>query len=168
MIEDFDRLYRINFPTVYRMCLRKFEDAEFAMEVTQEAFTRAYIHRYTLRDEKKFLSWVLRIAYNFGYEKSRLNRLRFNALPADIRTGQGLFSTPHDGRSAEKVDFVRRFMRSLRKPEQQLLLMKYDAHMTYEAISRELGVHPSTVKRRISRLKAKLTEAYQKEMSGKQ
>ena len=165
MTVDFDRLYKINFPTVYRMCLLKFKDPEFALEVTQEAFTRAYIHRHALRDETKFLFWVLRIAKNYGIEQSRLNRLRFNVLPAEISTGQGLFSISRDSRSAVKVDFVRSFMRSLEKPEQQLLLMKYDARMTHEAISRELGVHPSTVKRRISRLKTRITEAYQKEMA---
>lgn len=163
---DFEQLYRDCFTTVYRACLVKFKQDEFAMEITQEAFTRALMKLGDLRDESKFLSWVTAIAINYGYHKARLDQDRFNQLPPDDLLDQALLFAAPDSPEADDAGFIRGWIATLNESDRLLFLMKHYYYMTNNDISKETGIPLSTLKRRLSLLMNELKDAFEKEMSG--
>ena len=160
---DFARLYEDHFTTVYRICLARFRQRDFAMEITQEAFARAYAKQGDLRDKASFLPWVTAIAVNYGYRQAKLNSLRFNPLPPADRTGYrrsaGVHPNIADSPFGAEGSFIRRWVMSLKEADQRLFIMKYYYRMRNADISIEMDKPLGTVKRRISHLKTKLKEA---------
>jgi len=156
---DFEQLYRTYYPSVYKICLAHFGRADFAKEVTQEAFSRAFINLEGLRDKERFLPWVVAIAMHYGYKRARLDKSRFNELPPEDQLEQGLGAVDHEDIPLEELNFIRSWILTLSEPDQQLFLLRYYYHRTYAEISRETGKPLGTVKSRLSTLRVKLMEA---------
>ena len=163
MMINFEELYQKHYPSVYRACLARFKDAGFAAEITQEAFVRALANQETLRDAEKFKSWVTAIALRYGSLKAREDQMRFNALPPVEMMESGWETAAADDLHIDDVNFIRRWILSLKEPDQQLFLMKYYYVMTSKEISVETGKPEGTVKSRLAYLKGKLKAALQHE-----
>ena len=159
----FDVLYETYYPIVLKTCLAQFRDEYFATEITQEAFTRAYIKLGNLRDTSKFPSWVTSIALRYGYLKSRQDRLRYNPLPPDEQLERDWYAAASDDLLIEELNLIRRWILTLKESDQQIFLMKYYYLMTTEEIRQETGKAPSTIRRRLSLLKAKLKTAIEED-----
>lgn len=56
---------------VFTLCLRLLKDREDAVEVTQDAFLKAFRQLHTFRGESKFSTWLYKVAYS-----TALNHLR--------------------------------------------------------------------------------------------
>jgi len=152
----FEQLYKDHYPAVYKTCLMKFHDEDFAAEATQEAFTRALVYWEDLREKEKFLSWVTRIAMHYGYNQTRLNMLRFNELPPDDLMGNALLFASPEAPDREEAQTIRRWILTQPESDQELFLMKHYYFMTHSAISERTGIPLSTVKRRLTGMQDKL------------
>ena len=161
---DFDRAFREGFPRVYRICLAKFGDAEFAKEITQEAFVRAYVNLHQLRDESKFLPWVTVIAFRYGYLKSKHDRERWGSLPDDDMLGQGYNAASMPSPRLEGESFFTRWVKTLKESDYRLFVLRYYYHLPMQDISDRTGRPLGTVKRRLSELKSRLREALERKM----
>ena len=159
----FEVLYETYYPAVFRTCLARFKDEDFAAEITQEAFTRAFIKLGNLRDSSKFASWVTSIALRYGYLKSRQDRLRYNPLPPDEQLEQVWFAAEPDEMLIEELNLIRRWILTLKESDQQIFLMKHYYLMTTEEIRQETGKALSTIRRRLTLLKAKLKAVIEEE-----
>ena len=160
---DFEQSYKDHFPAVYKTCLAKFKNEDFAMEITQEAFTRAFMKLGDLRDESKFLPWVTTIAIHYGYYRARLDQARFNRLPPDDRLGEALISASLGNPGAEAEDLIRRWLLTHKASDQRIFEMKYDYAMSNQEIAHAIRKSLSTVKRRLAFLRSSLKEALEKE-----
>jgi RNA polymerase sigma-70 factor (ECF subfamily) len=156
---DFSELYKEHFTVVYKTCLALFRDADFAAEVTQEAFVRAYINLDKLRDERKFKTWVIAIAKRYGYYKLRLDRSRYASLPPDDFLGQDSDQLISDERRVEIINDMRSWILTLSDDDQQLVLLKYFHHMTNADVGADAGKKPDAVKRRLALLRSKYRES---------
>lgn len=161
---DFDQLVEMHYQAVYKTCLAQFKNSDLAMEITQEAFSRAFVKFGNLRNSDKFRSWVTSIALRHGYLKSRQDLSRYNALPPDDQLERDGYSIIADDMQIEESNFVRHWILTLREPDQNIILMKHYYLMTNEEIARETGKAVSTIKRRLSLLKSSLKAAVQEEM----
>ncbi|MCL1848277.1 MAG: sigma-70 family RNA polymerase sigma factor [Clostridiales bacterium] len=155
---DFEQKYKEHFSTVYRACLVKFHNEDFAMEITQEAFYRAFLKLGDLREDEKFLPWVTTIALYYGYQKAKQDQQRYNPLPPDDLMGYALLSVAEEDTRGEETDSIRRWIRVLKESDQELFLMRHYYNMTYQAISEQTHIPLSTVKRRLAKMKADLRE----------
>ena len=156
---DFEQGFREGFPRVYRVCLAKFGDAEFAKEITQEAFVRAFINLHQLRDETKFLPWVMVIAFRFGYLKIKHDRERWGSLPDDDMLGQGYNAAAMPSPRLEGDSFFTRWIKTLKESDYRLFVLRYYYRMPMQEISERAGRPLGTVKRRLAELKSKLKDA---------
>src|SRR5580658_10676618 len=81
--EAFKELVTTYGPRILRLAqgiTRNHEDAE---EVSQDSFTRAFLHMDTFRGDSRFYTWLVRIAINQSLMKLRSQRsrdLRFEPL----------------------------------------------------------------------------------------
>lgn len=155
-MEDFDKLYELNYPIVFKACLAQFNNADFAEEITQEAFSRAYAKLKSLRDENSFLPWVIAIAKHYGYNMARLDQYRFNRLPPDDLLEQGWDLFAPDDTRIEHINDIRRWILTLKDSDQQIFLMKHYHEMSDGEIGDETGRSAESVRRRLALLRSKL------------
>ena len=158
----FDDLYETHFPAVYRICLAQFRDAEFAAEITQEAFSRAFAQWESLRDVDRFLTWVTAIALHFGYLKANQAQARSNELPPDEMLDLAWTSTSTENPDTDEQNFIRRWILTLKDDDQQIFLLKHYYLLTDEEIAQVVGKAESTVNYRRGRLIGMLEQELQK------
>jgi len=74
----FEEIYRRHVGRIHSLCLRMTTNRDRAEELTQEAFTRAWLKLGTFRGESGFSAWLHRVAVNvvIGDGRSRSRRLK--------------------------------------------------------------------------------------------
>ncbi len=172
--EAFDVLVERYTPRVYNLSLRITGSPEEAADCVQEAFLRAFASLRRFRGEAAFSTWLYRVAINVANDASR--RLRSQPLRASElerpdsdepiseldRFGSGLeggTKSPEDSLlESERREVVFDAIRSL--PEHyRTMIVLYDLQgLSYEEISRVVGVRVGTVKSRLSRARLALKE----------
>jgi RNA polymerase sigma-70 factor (ECF subfamily) len=161
----FEPLVLDNQKSVYHLALRMTRDPDDALDVSQEAFLRAYSHLSTFKRESRFSVWLYRITYNICTDllrkKSRENRIDLvytdeygeeyeqelpdiRPLPEDVVLRREL----HDAVSAG-ID-------KLPPAHREVLLLREISGMCYADIARVMCVGEGTVKSRLSRARQAL------------
>ena len=61
---DFENLYQLYSPKIFRLCYGYFNDADKAKDITQETFITVFEHLNTLKNNTNIPVWIFRIATN--------------------------------------------------------------------------------------------------------
>lgn len=138
------------------------EDAE---EICQETFLSVIRNLNSFHGESQFQTWLFRIAAN----KARDFRERRNAAKRgsghppvslqaeDPETGltldpPGDLPAPDEViASAEKLALMREALNALGEPCREIVELRYFGDLSYEELSRTLGLNPKTVSSRLSK-----------------
>ncbi|MBQ7472968.1 MAG: sigma-70 family RNA polymerase sigma factor [Oscillospiraceae bacterium] len=163
----FEVIVRAYEKNVYNIALRMTSDREDALDISQEAFLKAYHSLHTYRGEGSFSVWLYRIVSNtcldFMRSRSRRNEVSLSVEDESGETAE--MEIRDDSLSPERL-YERKLTReSLRKglmrlPEDQrkILLLREIQGLSYEEIARVLSIEGGTVKSRIYRARRKLCE----------
>ena len=163
----FEVIVRAYEKNVYNIALRMTSDREDALDISQEAFLKAYHSLHTYRGEGSFSVWLYRIVSNtcldFMRSRSRRNEVSLSVEDESGETAE--MEIRDDSLSPERL-YERKLTReSLRKglmrlPEDQrkILLLRGIQGLSYEEIARVLSIEGGTVKSRIYRARRKLCE----------
>lgn len=155
----FSELVRRHQTAVYRYLWRMLGSHEDALELTQDAFVKAWQALPQWQPEAQFRTWLFRIANNTALDALRRRKLvEFVALE-DAYDAPG--SEPDPERQAQAAQEVRQLEASLQKlvPEhRQILLLREVEEMSYEEIGHMLSLSEGTVKSRLARARAALIE----------
>lgn len=129
---------------LFSVALRLVGNYEDARDATQNTFVRAYERLDTFDPERRFFSWIYRIAIN---ECLNFRRVRRSYEPLD----PSLQATPRADvvEAAERNDRVRAAIVELTPEQREVVVLKYFAEMSYGEISDALGVPEKTVKSRL-------------------
>lgn len=73
-LKDFERIYRLYVPRVYRTCLRMVGNPADAEELTQDVFLQVFRKLDTYRGESAFSTWLHRVAINTVLMRLRKKR----------------------------------------------------------------------------------------------
>lgn len=155
----FSVLVRRHQRSLYRYLVRMVGSPDDAMELTQEAFVRAWQALPRWQPTAQFRTWLFRIASNAALDLLRRRRT-VEFVPLD-----DTFEAVHPGagpeRQAQLTQEVRRLEVALSRltPEhREVLLLREIEDMSYEEIGRVLALSAGTVKSRIARARAALIE----------
>src|ERR1700720_1969959 len=74
--EAFNGLVTRYGPRIFRLAQNITGNREDAEEVSQDSFTRAFLHMDSFRGDSRFYTWLARIAINQSLMKLRARRLR--------------------------------------------------------------------------------------------
>ncbi|MBI2194037.1 MAG: RNA polymerase sigma factor [Planctomycetes bacterium] len=173
--EDFRELLERHQDSIYRVALRCNPRAEFAEEVTQEAFTRAFEHLSELRDPGYFYGWLRQIALRLctdwlrarnGHPRS-LDTLREQGLEVGVSGRQPRISTVETVVQKKAIqEIVLSEVGQLAPDFRQILMMRYFEGLSIEEIAQHLELNENTVKVRLFRareaLRPRLQELYSK------
>jgi RNA polymerase sigma-70 factor (ECF subfamily) len=92
--EAFEELVTRYGPRIFRLAQRITRNHEDAEEVSQDSFTRAFLHMETFRGDARFSSWLSRIAINQSLMKLRARRWRELHFDRPANTPAGIEDTP--------------------------------------------------------------------------
>lgn len=159
-------LYANNYDKVYKIALKIVIDRELAKDVTQEAFTNAFLKIGTLRDKEKFNFWICSIAENIAKNmlKKKINcnsrNVPFDDMDADVsknvyqlqesNSPEALYAANEEAKEVlnciEELDFE----------EQRILHMKFYEDYTYAQIAEQMNLKEGTIRMKALRAREKI------------
>lgn len=131
-------------------------DREMALDLTQDAFVRAYRALRQTKPGLLFKPWLYRIATNLAYDYLRRQR-RFRWVPLGVVDWQS-HTDPIAG--AGERDLVERTLARLRPDERAVLLLCGLEGVSYPEAATILGGSPEAIRKRFTRAKERFRHIY--------
>ncbi|MCL4836657.1 MAG: sigma-70 family RNA polymerase sigma factor [Thermoanaerobaculia bacterium] len=166
--EAFAELVRRFERPVFGLVVRLVRDPALAEDLAQEVFLRAWRALPTFDPERRFASWLLRIAHNGAIDALRRRRAAFLLPlepPGDEEGREREIADPSavdpEARAVGR-DLARALERALARlrPEyRSALLLRFQRQLAYEEIAEVLGLPLGTVKTFLHRGRAELARA---------
>lgn len=143
----FRQLFDQHRDRVYSFALFLTHQPTMAEEITQDVFTKVWLHREDLAGIDYFISWLKTIARNQAYnylQKSARERIRRRTLIAEHPGAD----TPADPYLPEhkSLRLLEEAVRQLPRQQQKIWLLHREQGLTYEQIAARLQLSPHTVK----------------------
>lgn len=164
------KAYEAHSKGLYNLAYRLLSDRQWAEDVLQETYVRAYTRAETFQEGGKVSTWLYRICMNLCYDHLRARRYRNMAsLDAPVAQNGGEGPTtwsatlesgvPEAARAAENRDAastVRRFVDQLPEREKAVVVLHQYHDMTFQEIGEVLGLTSRTAQNCLRRAKEKL------------
>ncbi len=159
----FSMLVRKYQKPVHALAWRKIGDFHIAEDITQETFLKAYQRLSTLKEPQSFASWLYVIAANHCSTWLRKKRLWTQSL--ENTSSVALERTTYSGyliAENERVtmetqrEVVKKLLAKLQESDRTVITLYYFGGMSYEEISKFLGVSVGTIKTRVYRARQRL------------
>lgn len=153
---------------VYGLLLRIVRRPETAEDLAQEAFLKAYRALGRFDPERKFSSWLFKIAHNSALDALRREGHPLLSLDAPLADGDDPPELPADPKAenpfarAAGRDLGRALdsaLRGLRPQYREILLLRFVEELSYEEIAEVLEVPLGTVKIHLFRARRDLARA---------
>ena len=87
--DAFEEIVTLFQHRLYHVCYRMLSNAQEAEDIAQEAFVRAYINIHTFDQNRKFSTWLFRIATNLCIDRIRKKKPDYY-LDANVPGTEGL------------------------------------------------------------------------------
>ena len=133
---------------LFAVALRLVANYEDARDVTQNAFIRAYEHLDSFDPQRRFFSWVYRIAVNESLNLRRARRPQ-EALGTEVQVAGGQAEAISAIEAHETTARVEQALGQLSEEYREVVVLRYFAELSYEEISHAVGVPEKTVKSRL-------------------
>ena len=154
------RYERVLFSVARRM-LGNYEDA---LDATQNAFVRAYEGLDTYDPNRRFFSWIYRIAVNECLN-ARRRRRPDDPLSEDLEAQAG--DNPFkEVQNAELSGVIDSALVRLSEDQRLVVVLRYFAELSYSEISEAVGVPEKTVKSRLFEARHRLGDLLRLEPGG--
>ena len=149
--------------SVHALAWRKIGDFHIAEDITQETFLKAYQRLSTLKEPQSFASWLYVITANHCNTWLRKKRLR--TQPLEDTSSVQLEKTTYSGYVIEENErmtvetqreVVKELLAKLKESDRTVITLYYFGGMTYEEISKFLGVSIGAIKNRVYRAQERL------------
>ncbi|MGE8207482.1 RNA polymerase sigma factor SigW [Heyndrickxia sp. NPDC080065] len=145
---------------VYQICYRMLGNSHEAEDIAQEAFIRAYMNINSFKQERKFSTWLYRIATNLCIDRLRKKKPDYY-LDAEVAGTDGLTmysqiaateKTPDlEVEDLEVHETIQMAIFSLPEKYRSAIVLKYLEELSLIEISQILDLPLGTVKTRIHR-----------------
>ena len=163
--DAFEALVLANQKNVYNLALKMTSNEEDALDISQEAFLKAYSRLETYRGESRFSVWLYRLTHNLCIDFLR-KKPHTATVPLTYQDDSGdeyEFEIP-DFRPIPEDETILRENRKiiaesfdeLDTQHRELLMMREITGMSYLDIAAVLNISEGTVKSRIFRARKKL------------
>jgi RNA polymerase sigma-70 factor (ECF subfamily) len=168
--ENLRKVFEAHGKGLYNLAYRLLRDRQWAEDMLQETFVRAYTRSDTFREGGQISTWLYRICINLCYDHLRARKYRAMAsldapvadsVDASAQTWSSTLasSTPPASVEAEAndtEDCVRRLIDDLPERERTVVLLRQYHGMTFKEIADVLGLTARTVQNCLRRAKQKL------------
>lgn len=143
--------------SMYHLAFSIMKNTADAGDVVSESIYRAYKNLHTLKADKAFKSWILRIVHNTAVEFVRKNA-RVVLMDEIDYTDE----THYGSEIATRIT-VREAVENLKQPYQTVVILFYYENLSTIEISRITNASIGAVKKQLSRARKMLLEVLKKE-----
>lgn len=163
--DAFEALVLDNQKKVYNLALKMTGNENDALDISQEAFIKAYTGLKNFRAESRFSVWLYRLTYNLSIDFIRKNqRTQVSSLTyiddngdyADFEIPDISCEPESEIEKRELREAISKGIEELPDKHREILIMREITGMSYDDIALALGLSEGTVKSRISRARAGL------------
>ena len=164
--EAFEQLVLKNQAQVYNLALRMVGSEQDALDISQEAFIRAFRSLESFRGDSKFSVWLYRLTSNICLDFLRARRRKKTVSisyfvsdeddAADLEIPDERFSPQTELERAELRAALNRALQRLPDEQREVLLLREISGLSYDEIAAALSLEAGTVKSRIFRARRKL------------
>lgn len=131
-----------------------------AGEVISEAVFRAWKNLGTLKNEKAFKTWILRIVHNTAVELIRKNARLLLVEETVDHAGEG-----NEERITDRLA-LRNAVESLKQPYREVVVLFYYENLSAAKIAQIMGSNMAAVKKQLSRARKMLREMLKEDFGG--
>lgn len=167
--QAFEILVRRHITRVYGFCLHMLRSKEEAEDAVQDTFSSAFRNLASFRGDATFSTWLRRVAYNKSLDIIRRRQAR-NSLGNDMEGTDPLGGNRGDPEAEllkrAESDLLWRLVGRLPPRQRAVMILFYREDLSYEEISKALGVPKRTVETRLYRARRALTELWRREQGG--
>lgn len=157
----FSTLVRRYQDRVYRFVLRMVGSHDEALELTQEAFMKAWQALPDWRPEAQFRTWLFSIASNAATDSLRRRKVvQFVALEEDYDTPGEEAGPEAQLQAKQNLRALQAALDRLPHDQREIVLLREVEDMSYGEISAALGISEGTVKSRLARAREALIGHY--------
>jgi RNA polymerase sigma-70 factor (ECF subfamily) len=146
---DFEEIYSLYSPQIFRVCMGYVNDADQAKDLTQETFISVWKNLSSFRNESKISTWIFRIATNNclrAVEKNK--RVTKVELPYNL-------PAIHDETQEEKLAFLYKAIAGLQEMERIIIGLVLE-DLPQAEIASIVGLSEGNTRVKIHRIKEKL------------
>lgn len=150
---------------IHALAWRKIGDFHIAEDITQEVFLTAYQKLATLTHRARFAKWLYVIANNLcvTWLRKQASQPQQQSLTstdpeelAELCYSEYIAQQQKEtGKESDRA-LIQKLLGKLREADRTVIRLYYLAEMTYEEISKFLGVSQNTIKSRLSRARKRL------------
>lgn len=148
----FERLFKDNYPHMYRMAFSMVEDADDAKDVVSQVFTQMWRSKPQVSDGS-MRGYLLAATRN-----QCLHQLRQRQLQREMEAG--LQQAAQDSVDEEREELMRQLQQvideNLTEQDRRVLSLHYDEEKTYAETATILGISTAAVNKHITRSLAKI------------
>lgn len=162
--EAFEAVVKTHMKDAYFIALGLVGNREDALELSQEAFYRAYKHFDQLNSQEKFFPWFYQILRNLCFSHLRKRRLRRTESlnDADGEPRQLEWSDAFDPEMVaernESKDRVWRAISRLDEKHREVIVLRHFRQLSYDEMARVLFCNRGTVTSRLYYARKRLKE----------
>jgi len=164
----FEGLVLENQKNVYNLALKMTRNEEDALDLSQEAFVKAFKQLGNFRGDSRFSVWLYRLTYNLCIDFLRRKKPDSNVISLNYEDDSGE-STPlqiPDMRNLPEDSVIRSEIREnitegideLPLKHREMIVMREITGMSYDEIATTLKMNVGTVKSRLARARLKLID----------
>jgi RNA polymerase sigma-70 factor (ECF subfamily) len=159
----FGTLVRRYQDQVYRFILRMVGSHDEALELTQEAFMKAWQALPEWRPEAQFRTWLFSIASNTATDSLRRRKVvEFVPLDEDYDVPGEATDPAAQLQAKQDVRALEAALKRLPDDQREIVLLREIENMSYSEISAALGISEGTVKSRLARAREALVGHYRR------
>lgn len=162
--EAFELIVKRHMKDAYLIALGLVGNREDALELSQEAFSRAYQHYGTLQSKGKFFPWFYQILRNLCFSHLRKRRIRRASSLDDTQFGcpepEGSDSFEPDAIAErnEAKDRIWKAMSRLDDKHREVILLRHFRNLSYDEMAKVLFCNRGTVTSRLFYARQQLKE----------
>lgn len=159
-ISAFAQLVEIYEKEIITYCYYIIRNKEEAKDLAQEAFLKAFLNLKSLRNEKDFKYWLLRIARNSCFKKMRRMKIEKKLIEKEEKKTTSIIDELIEDDRKNKI------MNSLNKlnaKDKEIIILRDIQDFSYDEISKILKISMSSVKVRLFRARKNLKKLIEDE-----
>lgn len=154
-MQDFDEIYQLYSPQIFRVCMGYINDHDQARDLTQETFIAVWQNLSSFRNQSKISTWIFRIATNNclrAIEKSK--RIIQTELSINLPEIQ-------EETDDEKLKFLYNCIAELEETDRIIISLVLE-DMPQAEIASIVGLSNANIRVKVYRIKEKLSLKFKK------
>lgn len=156
-MEKIETLVREHASEIHGYLCRMVGDYAEAKDILSEVFIRATQHARRKPDNDICKAWLYRVATNLALSYFRKRKVRRMFAVKSQQTDTDVRKSPQDElEDSEDVKLLKDAISKLGHKHRSVILMRMYQELSYEEMSKALGIKVGTVKSRLNEAKAKL------------